>query len=210
MTAPPLEELRASLEAEARELAARRDRLREQLVEAEQQLQARRDVVSSLALIHPLAGPETEPPAEEPFFTPGGPPTEKAAPSDEEAGPAAEERRPAAAPKKPKRAGTAPGRGADRTRRPARRTTATTPGKAAEGRAGRVGKVSGRPARTHLRDEIAALLEDSGEPMNVRQLCEALGESATKNRLESVRTSAEGLVKAGRAAKAGRGLFAAP
>ncbi|WP_406291555.1 hypothetical protein [Embleya sp. NBC_00896] len=67
-----------------------------------------------------------------------------------------------------------------------------------------------RPVRTHLRDEIAALLEATGEPMNVRQLTEALGEIATKSRMESVRTSTEGLVKAGRATKTGRGLFTGP
>ncbi|GCD96587.1 hypothetical protein [Embleya hyalina] len=67
-----------------------------------------------------------------------------------------------------------------------------------------------RPVRSHLRDEIAALLAGTGEPMNVRQLTEALGEVATKSRMESVRTSTEGLVKAGRAVKTGRGLFTGP
>ncbi|MGC0417137.1 chemotaxis protein histidine kinase CheA [Embleya sp. AB8] len=67
-----------------------------------------------------------------------------------------------------------------------------------------------RPVRSHLRDEIAALLAGTGEPMNVRQLTEALGETATKSRMESVRTSTEGLVKAGRAVKTGRGLFTGP
>ncbi|MGW1997675.1 helicase associated domain-containing protein [Embleya sp. NPDC001921] len=46
---------------------------------------------------------------------------------------------------------------------------------------------TGRPVRTHLRDEIAELLDKTGEPMNVRRLTEALGETATKSRMESVR-----------------------
>ncbi|WP_331773145.1 hypothetical protein OG948_58040 (plasmid) [Embleya sp. NBC_00888] len=46
--------------------------------------------------------------------------------------------------------------------------------------------------------------------MNVRRLTEALGENPTKSRMENVRTTTEALVRNGRAAKAGRGLFTRP
>ncbi|MFI1385921.1 hypothetical protein [Embleya sp. NPDC020886] len=153
-----------------------------------------RTTVEHLALIRPL----TPAPA-------GDVPTEEATTDTSVvAGPTApRKRRSKATPKeaKPARA------------RPAHAAPVTAPAKKTRARKAPTAKpipdpVTGRPVRTHLRDELAELLERTGEPMNVRQLTEALGETATKSRMESVRTSTEGLVKAGRAVKAGRGLFA--
>ncbi|MGW9210875.1 hypothetical protein ACWGR4_28280 [Embleya sp. NPDC055664] len=198
--ASSVEELRVALEREADELAQRREELETELAEVERQLEARRNAVAHLTVIRPLVASVPQPRREQksaPPATAADPePAAKAA-----AKPAAETKRTTPAPRRrkaaprPKAAAPAP---AGPRRKVARAPKAAAPAPAAE-----------RRVRTHLRDEIATLLSASEQPMNVRRLTEALGEEPTKSRLESVRTSAEGLVKAGRAGKAGRGLFTA-
>ncbi|MFF7250934.1 hypothetical protein ACFZBU_44555 [Embleya sp. NPDC008237] len=261
MVASSVDELRISLEKEATELAAQRDRLREELVDVERQLAARLSAVEHLALIRPLvplpraeaeaAAPvevapvEAEPVVEAPVEA--APvaeavveetaveeaPVETApveAAVEEVTAPAPSRKRKAVAATKEKtRIQSASTRKAPATKsaaakpagkpaaKPATKATAkpaakkkSTRAKAAPVEPVAPEPAAARPVRSHLRDEIAALLEGTGEPMNVRQLTEALGETATKSRMESVRTSTEGLVKAGRAIKAGRGLFTGP
>ncbi|GCD92532.1 hypothetical protein [Embleya hyalina] len=194
--ASSVEELRVALEREADELAQRREELETELAEVERQLEARRNAVAHLTVIRPLVAavprPRREPKSAPPAAAPDPAPAPEAAAETEPTTPAPRRRK--AAPRA-KAAAPAP---AGPRRKPARAPKAGPPVPAAE-----------RRVRTHLRDEIAALLSASEQPMNVRRLTEALGEEPTKSRLESVRTSAEGLVKAGRAGKAGRGLFTA-
>ncbi|MFE5328882.1 hypothetical protein ACFRCG_21115 [Embleya sp. NPDC056575] len=194
--ASSVEELRVALEREADELAQRREELETELAEVERQLDARRNAVAHLTVIRPLVAsvprPRREQKSAPPAAAPDPAPAPKAAAEAKRTTPAPRRRK--AAPR-PKAAAPAP---AGPRRKAARAPKAAVPAPAAE-----------RRVRTHLRDEIAALLSASEQPMNVRRLTEALGEEPTKSRLESVRTSAEGLVKAGRAGKAGRGLFTA-
>lgn len=168
MESSPAQEFRVSLEQEARELERRRDRLREELVDVQVQLDARLGALEHLARVRPL-DPSEE--AGSPVVVPHA--REEAVVPD----------RPAVLP-----LGT-------------QTAVAGKPVVVASAREG-----SGA-TRGSLREEIAALLEATGEPMNVRQLTEALGREATKGRMENVRTSTEGLVKAGRAVKTGRGLY---
>ncbi|MFI1386720.1 hypothetical protein [Embleya sp. NPDC020886] len=197
MITSTVDELRVSLEREAEELAEHRDELRSELAEVERQLEARRNAVEHLALIRPLT------PA--PVAPAGDVPTEEAtADTPVVAGPTTPRKR------RPK---TAPKKGDPARAHPAHTAPATAPAKKTRAKKTPTAKptpepATGRPVRTHLRDELAEILEKTGEPMNVRQLTEALGETTTKSRMESVRTSTEGLVKAGRALKTGRGLFA--
>ncbi|WP_331767576.1 hypothetical protein [Embleya sp. NBC_00896] len=190
--ASSVEQLRVALEREAEELAVRREELETELAEVERQLEARRNAVAHLALIRPLVPrPRQEVvPATPADTVPGDSKVPDRAERSESTGGGT--RPPKAATRKRAaraQATSAPARKATRVV-----TTAPVPAKP-------------RPVRTRLRDEIATLLAATGQPMNARQLTEALGENPTKSRLESVRTSAEGLIKAGRAAKAGRGLF---
>ncbi|MYS80891.1 hypothetical protein [Embleya scabrispora] len=263
MVASSVDELRISLEKEATELAAQRDRLREELVDVERQLAARLSAVEHLALIRPLVplprvegeavapvevapveaepvveapvevAPAEEAPAEEAVVEETAveeAPIEAAPIEEVVAAPAPSRKRKAVAATKEKTRIQAASTRKAPAAKPAAAKPATKPAakpatksaakstakkKTTRAQAAPVEPVApepaaARPVRSHLRDEIAALLEGTGEPMNVRQLTEALGETATKSRMESVRTSTEGLVKAGRAIKAGRGLFTGP
>ncbi|MFE2873991.1 hypothetical protein [Embleya sp. NPDC059259] len=257
MVASSVDELRISLEREATELTAQRDRLRDELADVERQLAARISAVEHLALIRPLVPlPRVEPVAPVEVVpveaeTPAEAPVEvvpveeapveadvveeaavEAAPVEEVvvATPAPSRKRKAVAATKEKTriqsASTRKTPAAKPAGKPAAKPASKSAAKPAAKRKTTRAKaapvesvapepvapepVAARPVRSHLRDEIAALLEGTGEPMNVRQLTEALGETATKSRMESVRTSTEGLVKAGRAIKAGRGLFTGP
>ncbi|MFE5584125.1 hypothetical protein [Kitasatospora sp. NPDC056531] len=65
------------------------------------------------------------------------------------------------------------------------------------------------PRAPRATDAIANFLATAGEPVRARDVALALGREDTPNALNAVRTALERLVKASRAQRVGRGLYAA-